>query len=412
MQNIKASGKCSLEDYRGTIDDSLFDELTSFSEKLKGVKVCHINATSYGGGVAEILHQEIPLAKNMGLNFDWKIIKAPDKFYNVTKKIHNALQGNKEIKISKKEWDIYKSCNVEFSKKFNPDDYDVVFVHDPQPAMLIDCLGRGKAKWVWRCHLDLSEPNKEIEEYFKKFIDLYDAYIFTLPQYVFKGLKGDISTILPAIDPLSDKNKIIDGDVAKRYIKKLKIDPKRSLITQISRFDPWKDPLGVAKAYKIAKRDIPGLQLVLAGSMASDDPDGQRIFNEIKDAIGTDIGVHLLTGLDDLEINALQTYSDIILQKSIREGFGLTVSEALWKGTPVIGGNVGGIPEQIKDGVDGFLVDSVEQCAEKIITLLKNKSLRKEMGVNGHEIVRKNFLLPRLLRDHLKVIEKMVYIKV
>jgi len=397
-----------LEDYKGVISDSLFDELKTLSERLKGIRVCHVNATSYGGGVSEILHQEVPLANSMGLKFDWKTISGHDAFFDVTKKIHNALQGD-PLKISEEEWQTYAACNLEQIKRINPSDYDVFFIHDPQPAEIISCLGKNGAKWVWRCHIDSSEPNQGVADYFLKFLHLYDAAIFTMKDYIFKGMDGEIDIIPPAIDPLSPKNKPMERAEAQRIIESFGVDTSRPIVTQVSRFDPWKDPLGVVDAYRQAKKEIPELQLVYMAGMASDDPEGQKIYEEVKDHAGSDKDVHLLTftAPNELEVNAFQNFSDVILQKSIKEGFGLTISEALWKGTPVIGGNVGGIPTQIEDGKTGFLVDSVEQCAEKIVYLVQNKDIARKMGERGREVVREKFLLPRLLRDELRVIEKI-----
>lgn len=400
----------TIEDYKGVIDDSLFYELKELAEKLKNVRVCHINATSYGGGVAEILTKEIPLAQSLDLKFAWKTITAEPAFFDVTKKIHNGLQGDPLI-ISKEEWALYASCNVEMEKLLNASDYDVFFVHDPQPAEIINCVGDNKAKWVWRCHIDTSETNQDIADYFMKFLHLYDASIFTMKDYIFKGLDEKVFIIPPAIDIKGDKNKHLSQEEAQKIIKGFGIDTERPLVTQVSRFDPWKDPLGVVDAYRIAKKEIPELQLGMIGSMADDDPEGIKIFEDLKKYAGEDEDIFLLSNHDnihDLEVNAFQTASDVIIQKSTKEGFGLTVSEALWKETPVIGGNVGGIPTQITEGENGFLVNSISECADKMIYLIQNKELARDMGRLGKEHVRKNFLLPRLLRDELKVIEKLV----
>lgn len=408
MLDIKPKKKITLDNYRGVIDDSLFDELVELSERLKGLKVCYVNATSYGGGVAEILNHQIPLAKSMGLNFDWKVLIGNDKFFEVTKKIHNTMQGA-DIDISEEEWKVYEACNLDISTKINPDDYDIIYIHDPQPARIIDCIGKGKAKWIWRSHIDTSTPNMKVLNYFKKFLSHYDAAVYTMKEYVADGVNDDIYIIPPAIDPLCKKNLPMEREEAKRILEEdLKIDTSKSLATQVSRYDPWKDPVGVVEAYKIAKKEIPDLHLVLAGSMASDDPEAVNVLDEVKEKVGDDKDVTILVGISDEEINALQTYSNVIIQKSIKEGFGLTVSEALWKGTPVIGGNVGGIPPQIRDGETGFLVNNVEECAEKIVYLMNNKEKARKMGESGKEDVRKNYLLPRLLRDELKVMEKLM----
>ena len=264
MIAVKTKSGVTLEKYKGIIDDALFDELNALAEKLRGIRVCHINATSYGGGVAEILHKEIPLAKGLDLDFDWKILSAESDFFDVTKKIHNGLQGA-DLEISEKEWHAYGACNLRMSKLLNVSDYDVIFVHDPQPAEIIDCLGKNHAKWVWRCHIDTSEPNKKIADYFLKFLYKYDASIFTMPSYIFKGLKSETFIIPPAIDPLAQKNEPMEMGEARQIVSRFGIDLSRPLVTQVSRFDPWKDPKGVVDAYKIASNEMPGLQLALVG---------------------------------------------------------------------------------------------------------------------------------------------------
>lgn len=410
MISVATKPSVIMEDYKGVINDSLFDEIFELAKKLKDVRVCHVNATSYGGGVAEILTKEIPLAKSLGLNFNWKVIQADPKFFDVTKKIHNGLQGA-DIEISSEEWRLFSNCNLGMTNHLDVKNYDVIFIHDPQPAEIINCLDTSHAKWVWRCHIDTSEPNQKIAEYFLKFLHMYDASIFTMQDYVFKGLDSQVFIIPPAIDALSEKNRHMSRDEAQGIIEGFRIDTSRPLATQVSRFDPWKDPIGVVEAYKIAREKVPDLQLVMIGSMASDDPEGQQIFDEVKKHANGDKNIFLLSnqdGVNDREVNAFQTYSDVIIQKSTKEGFGLTVSEALWKETPVIGGNVGGIPTQIEDGKDGFLVNNVEECAEKMIFLVQNKGLAHEMGKRGREVVRQHFLLPRLLRDELKLIEKLL----
>ncbi len=408
MNNVLTKSKVHIDEYKGVISDSLFDEINELAKKLKDIRVCHVNATSYGGGVSEILHKEIPMARDLGLHFDWQTISGHSDFFDVTKKIHNALQGD-PLEISKKEWEIYAACNLDQTERINPDDYDVFFIHDPQPAEIISCIGKNGAKWVWRCHIDTSHTNQKVADYFLRFLHMYDASIFTMKDYIFKGMDEDIFIIPPAIDPLSEKNRVMEIGEAKKIIEGFGVDTSRPIVTQVSRFDPWKDPIGVVEAYKLAKKEIPDLQLVYMAGMASDDPEGHKIYEEVKKYVGSDKDVFLLTftAPNELEVNAFQTYSNVILQKSTKEGFGLTISEALWKGTPVIGGNVGGIPTQIEDGKTGFLINSVEECAEKIVYLVQNKEIANEMGKRGREVVRKNFLLPRLLRDELKVIEKL-----
>jgi trehalose synthase len=286
-------------------------------------------------------------------------------------------------------------------------DYDYVVIHDPQPLAVIRYYHERTGKWIWRCHIDLSKPNKDFLDFLAPFIGLYDASIFTLKRYVKENLRiNKLAIIPPSIDPLSDKNKPLSEHQIRSVLDRFDVDPEKPIITQVARFDPWKDPLGIVETYRIIKKKIPQVQLLLIASMAPDDPEGWVYYEKTARRAGEDYDIHLLTdliGVHDLEVNALQRASDVVLQKSIREGFGLSVTEALWKGVPVVGGNVGGIPLQIKDGVSGFLVNTVEEAAEKTLYLLKHPQRARAMGLKGREHVLRNFLITRHLKDYLEL---------
>lgn len=396
-----------LSSYKEIINDKLYKEIVSLGKKLKGLSVLHINATRFGGGVAELLYSLVPLQRSVGVDAHWHTIVADDRLFEITKAFHNALQGE-ECEISKHVERTYKRFNA-YNAHLCEGDWDIIVIHDPQPAAIPYYLARDHTKFILRIHPDTSHPNKRIWDFFQPFLKEYDAAIFTLKEYFPKSLpiKKKYS-VPPAIDPLSPKNKSMSDVMIKKIVTSYGIKASRPLITQISRFDGWKDPLGVVRAYRIAKRKIPELQLVLAGSMATDDPEGWEIYKQVEKYTSKDPGIFLLTNLGDHEISALQRYSDIVLQKSLREGFGLTITEAMWKESAMIGGNVGGIKIQIQDGVNGFLVESVEDCAKKIVQLIRDPELKERIGKKAKESVRKKYLTPRLLRDHLKIYDKLV----
>lgn len=396
--------------YKGIIEDSLYQEVNFFAKKLKGVKVLHINATSFGGGVAEILHSLIPLMQNLGLKAEWQTIVADDRLFEITKIFHNAFQGE-ECCIDKKIERTYKRFNA-YNAHLIEGEWDIIVIHDPQPAAIPYYLAKDDVKRIWRCHIDTSSPNKKMWEFFKPFLCEYDAAIFTLKEFFPKDLPVKKRFFVsPAIDPLSSKNKMLSENTVKRILKSYNINPDRPIITQVSRFDLWKDPLGVVKAYKIAKRRVPNLQLVLVGSMADDDPEGWKIYKSVEECTRKDRDIYLFTNLGNIEVSAFQIASNIVLQKSIKEGFGLTVTEAMWKGTPVIGGRAGGITLQIEDNKTGCLVNSAEECAGKILFLLKNPEFGQKIAERAKEHVRKKFLLPRLLRDHFRIYLNLVEAK-
>jgi trehalose synthase len=371
------------------------------AKKFENKKILHINATKYGGGVAEILQNMIPLMHELQINANWEVFTAPDSFFEISKKMHNALQGNMDIHFSEKEISLYISQAESTYNQILPEG-DFVIIHDPQPCPVIKFAEKKRGKWIWRCHIDTSNPNPQAWKLISEYLPLYDALVFTKKEYAKEEILKHVYQIPPSIDPFSEKNKRLDPQIAKEIVEKfLPLD--LPLITQVSRFDPWKDPLGVIDVYKQVSREFP-VRLALIGSLAHDDPEGIKWLEKVKNYAGDDPHIHILSNLDgigNVEVNAIQQVSDIILQKSIREGFGLTITEALWKKTPVIGGNVGGIKLQIDDGVNGFLVNSINETIEKVLFLLKNPKISKEMGKKGREKVKDNFLLINHLEKYL-----------
>jgi len=403
------TGSRSIKDYTGIIPHVEFEKILSLSSKLKGLKVLHINATAFGGGVAEILHTLVPLMNDVGLSADWKVIEGTQEFFELTKRMHNALQG-KEDDLTEKDIELFMNITRKNSD-VNFGEYDVVVIHDPQPVAIPAVVNNGSAKLAWRCHIDTSTPNKKFMAFINSFMKHYDAGIFTLKRYAGQLSIERLYEIPPSIDPLSDKNRELTQEELKKSIEKLKIDPSRPVITQVSRFDPWKDPKGVVDTYRNLKKNHPELQLLLIGSMATDDPEGWEIYEDLLRYVGMDYDIKVLTNLNsigNIEVNAAQKLSQVVLQKSLREGFALTVSEALWKGTPVVGGNVGGIPLQIIQNVNGYLVNSVEEATKYTDTLLKDPILREKMGNKGKEIVRDKFLITRHLKDYLELFRDLV----
>jgi trehalose synthase len=405
MDNTVSVRKISLNKYKSTVGEKQLKNIQNLAEKISGHSVVHVNSTAFGGGVAEILHRLVPLMRDVGLDAQWKVIRGSNKFFNVTKTIHNALQGMKKP-LTKELKTTYLQQNAANARQMELD-HDQVVIHDPQPLALIKYYQKRHGKWIWRCHIDLSQPNRDFFEFLAPFIKLYDASIFTMKRFVSGSLElKEVAIIPPSIDPLSDKNKPLSDTVILSILNKYDVDPEKPIVTQVARFDLWKDPLGVIDVYRIVKRKIPDVQLLLIGSMALDDPEGWVYFEKTARYAGADYDIHLLTdltGVHDIEVNAFQRASSVVLQKSLREGFGLSISEALWKGVPVVGANVGGIPLQVVDGVTGFLVNSVEEAAEKTIFLLKHQEMAKKLGEKGREHVRKNFLITRHLEDYLKL---------
>lgn len=405
-------GTKSISHYEDIVGGELIERARQLADRLKGSKLLHLSSTAFGGGVAELLYTLVPLSRDLGLDVDWKIIYGSDDFFTTTKLFHNALQGM-DLIMTKDMVDVYVHQN-DYNAEMFQGEYDFVMVHDPQPAAILRLLedkGRRRGKWVWRCHIDLTEANRAVWEFLKPYIDAYDAAVFTMPQYVKEDLGVHrVKIVAPTIDPLSPKNMDIEEKDVENVLARYGIDSDRPILAQVSRFDPWKDPLGVIDAYRIVKEKVPEVQLLMIASMATDDPEGWHYYEKTSRHAAGDRDVHLLSnfeGVGNLEVNAFQRSADVVVQKSIREGFGLVVSEALWKGKPVVGGKAGGIPIQIIDGVDGYLIETVEECADRILKLLADGKKREEMGIAGREHVRKNFLSPRQLVDYLELFSEL-----
>ena len=397
-----------LSDYSSIVGRALSDEIRERAARLQGKRVLHVSATAFGGGVSEILYTLVPLMVDVGLDTEWHVIHGREEFFNATKVMHNALQGNPQD-LTEEQWDIWRRYNEINAEELSPD-WDVVIVHDPQPAALASLVPEKSNRWVWRCHIDLSTPNPATLARLVPYLDPYPAAVFHMRKYVPSGMDGRAHIVPPAIDPLAPKNMAFSPEDAVYICDQFGIDVDRPLLCQVSRFDPWKDPLGVIDAYRIVKEEIPDVQLALVGSMATDDPEGWDYFNATVAHAEGDPDIHILNNLNNvgaIEVNAFQSHCDVVIQKSTREGFGLTVTEAIWKGRPLIGGDVGGIPLQVSDGETGFLVSSVEECAARSLEILRDPGLGKRLGRAGKEAVRKQFLTPRLLRDWLDLFEQL-----
>lgn len=386
-----------IEEYAPIVGESIIDDLKLLAEKLKGKIIQNINSTAVGGGVAEILSRMVPLLKELGVDARWDLIKGGEQFFEVTKKFHNALHGRSASEIASGDFESF----MEESQR-NIDEVaiygDVVFVHDPQPVALIN--KKTDNKWIWRCHIDMSNPNQRVWKFLKDFVVKYDAAVFSAPAFS-QHLPIRQFLISPSIDPLSDKNIELPQEIIDAVLKKYNLRKDKPIITQISRFDRLKDPLGVIEAYLLVKKYI-DCQLILAGGTAADDPEGIKVFEEVKEKAKQNPDIHiLLLPHNNIEVNALQRASDVIMQKSIREGFGLTVSEALWKAKPVVASNVGGIPLQIKHKYSGLLCHSPEGAAFAIKQLLNNPEYARKLGQNGREHIKNNFLLTRHLKEYM-----------
>jgi trehalose synthase len=410
MLNLVNVGHKALADYGTIATRGLMEEIRRLAEPLRGKRVVHLSATAFGGGVAEINYTLIPLMQDVGLDVEWRIIHGQEEFFNVTKTIHNALQGNPQGLLPADE-EIYHRYNAENARHVD-DEYDFVIVHDPQPAGLIDHFPNSRAHWIWRCHIDLSAPNQDVLGFLLPSIRRYGAAIFHRREYV--PSPGPLPAAYiwpPAIDPLTPKNMALSPEDAAYIVDQFGIDVQRPLLTQVSRFDPWKDPLGVIDAYRQVASDRPDVQLALVGSMAHDDPEGWDYYNQTVSYAAGDPNIFILSNLNNVgavEVNAFQVHSAAVLQKSIREGFGLTVTEALWKTRPTVAGRVGGIVAQIQDGDTGWLVDSSAECAEACLEVLENPGDARQRALRGKEYVRRHFLTPRLLRDWLVLFNRLL----
>lgn len=386
--------RIKVEDYEQLVGAETIERIIEKAKPLQDFQVVNINSTYYGGGVAELLSSLTLLMNNLGIKTGWRVIHGPPDFFSVTKKMHNALQGG-VINLTNLKTQIYEEVVYENGIR-NDLDHDIVVIHDPQPLPMINHYKR-RGPWIWRCHIDLSNPNKELWSYLIPFIEKYDAVIFSIKEYLQK-LKTPQLFFMPAIDPFSIKNRELSEDEVNERLNYYNIPTDLPLVVQISRLDRWKDPEGVIKTFKLARKEV-ACTLVLLGNVATDDPEGEEVYRSLLSQ--QEERIIILSREDTALVNALQRRATAVLQKSIREGFGLTVAEAMWKGTPVIGGNVGGIRYQIEDGVNGFLVSSIEEAAERIIQLIKDKKLRDEMGQRAKETVRDQFLLTRYLEQYL-----------
>jgi trehalose synthase len=409
LQRVDIAAR-SLESYEPIVGGAALEALREAASPLRGLRIAHINATAYGGGVSELLHSLVPLDQALGIDCEWLVIPGTPHFFEVTKRMHNALQGESGS-LSRRARQVYLEHSRALAGLLEPR-YDVIWVHDPQPAALRQLCGARGARWIWRCHIDTSQPNEQVLRFLEPFLEDYDALVFTLPEFV-PPLLGDhrVEIIAPAIDPLNPKNLRLPRELTDRIVQWAGVELDRPLVSQVSRFDPWKDPLGVIAVYRQLREHVPGVQLALLGQMALDDPEGWSMYRTILEQTNGDDDVHVLTnftGIGNLEVNAFQARSDVVLQKSLREGFGLVVAETLWKGTPVVAGRAGGIPLQMPPGVGGYLVDSIDDCVERTLSLLRDPSKASALGQAGRAHIGKHFLITRLVADHLRLLRSLV----
>ncbi len=405
-----ATKKKLIAAYEKVVGKPIIDRLRKLGNDLKGLRLLEINSTSSGGGVAELLSSVVPLVNSLGIRAEWRLICQDQRFFRITKKIHNALQGM-NYRLSSEEKQAYLEHNRRCAGMISGN-YDVVVVNDPQPAAILHYLNRKSGKWIWRCHIDTSSANQKVWKFISQYLQEYEATIFTMPEFVPQNSQiPDKNFISPAIDPLNSKNMKLPLGLCQETVSEFGIDLSKPLLLQVSRFDPWKDPLGVIGIYRQVKAKIPDVQLALIGSMANDDPEGWDMYSTITNEIKGDKDIFLFTNLDgvgSLEVNAFQRVSNVIIQKSIREGFGLVVSEALWKKVPVVAGRAGGIKLQMKDDTGGFLIDSLEEASEKVIYLLENPLEAKARANQGFKRVLEKFLITRMLVDKLELIRSLV----
>jgi trehalose synthase len=401
-----------LDDYIEVAGEAAIERLREAAEPLAGARVLHLNTTNFGGGVAELLFTHVPLMRDLGIDATWAVIEGSDDYFAVTKAIHNALQGapidwTPQMVATYWERIIVNAADI-------PGDFDYYLIHDPQPAGVIRVLeeeDRRHGQWLWRCHIDLSTPDPAVWEFFEPIVNHFEAAIFTMEEFAQPGVrKPELAYIAPSIDPLSVKNRPVSGETTVEVMAAYGIDVERPIITQVSRFDPWKDPIGVIDAFRLVREEVPGVQLIMAGSLAHDDPEGLQYLDLTEEHRAGDTDICLLTdlhGVGDLQVSSFQQASDVIVQKSKREGFGLVVAEGMWKEKPIVGGNVGGIRLQIGEGETGHLVDSVESCATRIVELLRDPDRRRQMGAAGRERVRENFLSLREVEDYLRLMTRV-----
>jgi trehalose synthase len=405
LSHRRSTESTTLDSYEPFVGKALIEEIRHLAEGFKGLRICNVNATASGGGVAELLSREIPILQDLGVKADWRVIHGDKKFFEITKAFHNALQGAK-FELAREDSQEYLDHNKTSAENLDTE-YDIYIVHDPQPAAIRHFAPPNHAKWIWRCHIDSSSPNPQVWGFLRPYVEAYDAAIFTMQAFRPADLQMKRTAfIAPAIDPLSTKNMELPRELCRRVISDSGIDLEEPLLLQVSRFDPWKDPLGVIEAYRQLKKSRPGVQLALIGAMAGDDPEGWKILEAIDAEALNDPDLHVytnLTGFGNMEVNAFQCGADLVIQKSLKEGFGLVVSEALWKRRAVVAGRAGGIPMQFPPEYDAYLVNSVEECAQKLLYLLDHPDQAEAFGKAGRKRVAKNFLLPRLVRDQLKL---------
>lgn len=399
-----------IEDYAKVVNDEVMFEIFKCARRLCDINIVHVNSTYYGGGVAEILSALVPLMNDLGIETGWRQLRGTPDFFNITKKFHNALQGDK-INLTDIKKRLYIQANEDFSTYNHIEEHDCVIVHDPQPLPMIKFYKKSQP-WIWRIHIDLSHPDAELWDFLKNYILRYDVVILSHKDYKRKDLPVEQRVISPAIDPLSPKNIDISQKTIEKFLKKFDIPTDKPILCQISRFDKWKDPEGVVEVFKLVKEKI-DCRLVLCGSMATDDPESSQTYERLKrktNSFMKNNDIILITSENNILVNALQRKSAVIIQKSLREGFGLTVTEALLKGKPVVASKVGGIPLQIKNGDNGFLINpnDTKGFADRIIEILGNPKLAKRVGEKGKEVVKKKFLITRLLQDYLNLIHEVL----
>jgi trehalose synthase len=398
----------ALESYRQLVGDKAIGDIRELARELTGLRVLELSSTATGGGVAEMLGSLVPLERDVGLAAEWHVIGGARGFFEVTKKLHNGMQGM-TVELDEREFEQYLAHNHAQAELLRGS-WDVVIVHDPQPAPICTFAHERAQRWAWRCHIDSSTPHQPVWERLHPYVERHDRAIFTLPAFVPSDLAVPVSTIVPAIDPLSSKNRALPGYLARETAAELGIDLSRPLLLQVSRFDPWKDPAGVVEVWRRVRETFGSLQLALVGAMASDDPEGWRVYREVEQQTRGEHDCFLLTnqmGVASHEVNSLQRVADVAIQKSIREGFGLIVSETLWKGTPMVAGRAGGIPIQLQDGISGYLAESVDEFAERVTLLLEDADSARELGATGRAAVRDAFLMPRLLHDQLLLLREL-----
>lgn len=405
-------GTSKIEKYRPLMSRETIVELENLAQQINGIRLCHINSTPFGGGVAELLVSVVPLQRELGIKAEWQIIRGDRRFFTITKSLHNALQGKEYPLINEPSIQRIYLGNNRINARELDSNFDVFIVNDPQPLPIRHYCNNSKAKWIWRCHIDSSEPDEKTWQSLRPYIEEYDAAVFTTEKFVPPDLNiPHIAIMAPAIDPFSSKNMQLSRGLCRELLDNYGIDPHRPLIVQVSRFDPWKDPFGMMGAYRLAKEKMPRLQLALVGSFAHDDPEAWELYAAVQEEANKDDDIHVfsnLNGVGNMEVNAFQRACDIVVQKSTKEGFGLVVAEALWKETPVVAGNAGGIGLQMAGKLSNYLVNGVEDCAERILHLLEYPALASELGREGKRHIGANFLMPRLIRDELSLIKKIV----